>query len=221
MIRRLALVAATTSCLALPMSAAAITPVSAVVGADSRATFSWALDPDEGSPAVYVSTTSAVDERGRLDRLTEYQSLADGTTSWQTDDALHAGTYSWQVGASDADWNPRISAVQQLVVPASFRPGSPTFTCHSRKRLSIRSGWTTNVQDLKYSVRIKQGQRSLANSTYTKYLPTSSIGMVQREDRDWTSLFGRAFPRNSAFVATINITGPGVSFTKVLRARCR
>ncbi len=221
MIRRLAVAAATTCCLAFPMSAAAITPTSAVVGADSRATFNWALDPDEGSPAVYVSTTATVDERGTLDRLTEYQSLADGTSSWQTDDALHAGTYSWQVSASDADWNPRISPVQQLVVPASFRPGSPTFRCNSRKRLSLRSGWTTNVPDLKYSVRIKQGRRSMANLNYTEYLPASSIGIVQREDHDWTPMFARAFPRNATFVATIRITGPGVNFTKVLKARCR
>jgi hypothetical protein len=208
--------------LAFPAAANAITPGAVTVGADSRPTFTWTPAAGEQSPAVLVSKTNAVGSDSQLSSLLDYQWFEnDATTSWTTDDKYFAGSYFFQVTASDAEWNKVVSPVGAFTVAPQFTPAPVSFTCVRRRKLSLRSGWTTNVPDLAYRVQIMQGRRRLENLKYTEYLSTSNIGNAVREDHDWTPLFASSFARNAAFRATVTVTGPGVNFSKVLTARCR
>lgn len=208
--------------LAFPAVANAITPGAVTVGADSRPTFTWTSGAGEQSPAVLVSKTNAVGSDSQLSALLDYQWFEnDATTSWTTDDKYFAGSYFFQVTANDADWNKVVSPVGSFTVAPQFTPAPISFTCVRRKKLSLRSGWTTNVPDLAYRVKIVQGRRSLENLKYTEYLSSSEIGTAQREDHDWTPLFASAFAKNSTFRATVTVNGPGVNYVKTLTARCR
>lgn len=222
MLRAASTALAALAALALPAAAHAITPGVATVGADSRATFSWTAGAGETSPSVSVAKSPAVDTNGGLASSFEYEWFDNpATTSWTTDDQLHAGAYWYQLGAYDANYDKVQSAPTPFTVPVAFAAARPTFTCVRRKKLSLRTGWTTNVPDLAYRATILHGRRQLTNLKYTEYLPTSQISVQQREDHDWTPLFGSAFPKGATYRATVRVTGPGVNFVRTLTARCR
>lgn len=204
-----------------PAGAQAATPTGVAIGADSRPTFNWALEANDESPAVMVSNSPTVDADGTLSRLVDFHSLGEGSTSWTADDPLLAGTYYWQIRTYDADWNRRVAAPQAFVVaPKTTRP-AVSFRCIGRKRLSLRSGWMSNVTDLKYSLKIMQGRRTLANYNHTEYMYPSKVNTTIRQDHDWKPMFRSRFAKKETFRAVVKLTGPGVKFSRTVVARCR
>lgn len=219
--RRFAPTLAALVALALPSAAQAATPTGATVDAGSRPTFTWTTAAGEMTPAIYVARTPELDADGSLKTLHEYESFADGTTTWTAPEGMLAGTYYWQVSGLDAEYDRHFSPVQQLVVAPIMRGFSASLRCTGRKKLSLRSGWVTNVADLKYSVNILQGRRSMAKLNYTEYLYASKVGTEIREDHDWVPMFASSFRKGTTFRAVLKITGPGVKINRTIVARCR